>query len=257
MGHCDGASGPRAWSPTVVRVPTVLGALVLGVFIAAAATPALASDVATTIGDILADGGIQTELPGAPPAEEPVIGDNMFRFGGGDLVEEMTAGRLLFQILVFGGLALLAVWILRYALPLIDPRWRNSAIAEAQSPTDPARDLPPDIDALAEADRMAARGAWGEAIHLLLLAAVDHLRNRMQRALRPSWTGRELSARVEIPADGAAALRALVETAERGHFGEKPMGPHDYAACQDHYRAIVQAGGVQAGGVQAGGPSAP
>ena len=69
----------------------------------------------------------------------------------------------------------------------------------------------------------------------------------MQRALRPSWTGRELSARVEIPADGAAALRALVETAERGHFGAKPMGPQDYAACQGHYRTLVQAdtGGAQ------------
>ena len=95
----------------------------------------------------------------------------------------------------------------------------------------------PDLNA----DRLASQGDIVEAIHLLLLMSLDHLRQRLGASLQPSLTSRELLDRLGLSEAQRASLGALVQAVELGHFGGRRLAPNDYHACRDHYARLVGA----------------
>ena len=85
---------------------------------------------------------------------------------------------------------------------------------------------------LEAADRLAAAGHYGEAVHLLLLVAIGRLSERAARPPAASRTSREL-VRL-LPLEGAArdAFAAVVALVERTLFGGRVAAAGDFQAAR-------------------------
>jgi hypothetical protein len=101
----------------------------------------------------------------------------------------------------------------------------QSRFQAAASPPLPLADEPTPVDPrelLSRADRLASEGAFAEAMHCVLLAAMILLGGPDSRT---SW---ELLRSATVPAPQLGALRDLVIRVERAWFGRQPAGPDDY-----------------------------
>jgi hypothetical protein len=108
----------------------------------------------------------------------------------------------------------------------------------------PAGDAPlPDID---EIERLARSGAFAEAIHLMLLRALEALRHRLGTSWAKSLTSREIARRSELAPTDRSALRMLVGAVEISKFGGKSANEQIYRACLDQYRLIGESGMARA-----------
>ena len=93
----------------------------------------------------------------------------------------------------------------------------------------------PDLD---EIERLARAGAYAEAIHLMLLRALEALRRRLGTSWAKSLTSREIARRSELPASDRNALKMLVGAVEISRFGGQNANEQIYRACLDQYRLI-------------------
>jgi len=94
---------------------------------------------------------------------------------------------------------------------------------------------------LGDADELARRGQYGEAIHVLLLRTLQELARRLPERLPPSLTSREILGRVRMPDEARRALSVLVSAAEVSHFGGAAPGEADFAACRQHFQRFAEA----------------
>jgi hypothetical protein len=101
----------------------------------------------------------------------------------------------------------------------------------------------PDLD---EIERLARAGAYAEAIHLMLLRALEALRRRLGTSWAKSMTSREIARRSELPATDRSALKMLVGAVEISRFGGKNANEQIYRACLDQYRLIGESTMAQA-----------
>jgi Domain of unknown function (DUF4129) len=100
----------------------------------------------------------------------------------------------------------------------------------------PAGDAPlPDLD---EIERLARAGAFAEAIHLMLLRALEALRHRLGTSWAKSLTSREIARRSELAPTDRSALKMLVGAVEISRFGGQSANEQIYRACLDQYRLI-------------------
>ena len=108
----------------------------------------------------------------------------------------------------------------------------------------PAGDAPlPDLD---EIERLARAGAFAEAIHLMLLRALEALRHRLGTSWAKSLTSREIARRSELAPTDRSALKMLVGAVEISRFGGKNANEQIYRACLDQYRLIGESGMARA-----------
>jgi hypothetical protein len=106
----------------------------------------------------------------------------------------------------------------------------------ATQPIARSADAPlPDLD---EIERLARAGAYAEAIHLMLLRALEALRRRLGTSWAKSMTSREIARRSELPATDRTALKMLVGAVEISRFGGQSANEQIYRACLDQYRLI-------------------
>lgn len=99
---------------------------------------------------------------------------------------------------------------------------------------------------LERAERLASEGWYDEALHVLLLSALDELRRRSGVEIADSLTSREILARIAIPVDAIAPLDALVSAVELSHFGERPCERADYDRGRVHFDEVRDALTVKA-----------
>ncbi len=105
--------------------------------------------------------------------------------------------------------------------------------------TDEADRRPVPDELLHEADRLAREGAYGSAIHVMLLALIDALHGPIGRRLARSLTGREIVGAAGLAARSGAALSRIVAAAERSHFGGYRSNRFDYETCRQDYAAVA------------------
>ncbi len=156
-----------------------------------------------------------------------------------------------------GGMAELILWILvlvgggllAYHLVNELPRWLHQRRAgRGRGPSRDPEAAPlvasPAVAAtsLEQADRLARRGAYGEAIHLLLLHSLTELDRRLEAAFAPSLTSREILGRLSLREDAKAALARIVTSAELDHFGGRASSESDYLSCREAYRRLAAVG---------------
>lgn len=94
---------------------------------------------------------------------------------------------------------------------------------------------------LGDADELAARGEFVEAIHTLLLRTLQELAKSAAVRVERSHTSREILARVPLAPDARDALGVLITYVELTHFGDEPAGANDYARCREQFNRFATA----------------
>lgn len=204
-----------------------------------AAAEAAPETVRQAIESIYSSGSYQTELP----QEQPMPVWEPLRIP--DIVKEIL--RILFwTLLIVGGLLLL--FYLVTALPSLQERLKRRAAEQDPSSVGP---MATDADrerldfALGEADRLARQGAFGEALHLLLLYCLNEMRRRFGLGLPPSLTSREILGLSVLPEIRRTGLSVIVSAVEVSHFGGRPVDEATYLSCRERCEDVVL-GGAQA-----------
>jgi len=135
----------------------------------------------------------------------------------------------------------IAVGILLYALRDLIPFWRSGS-GNAWAQEEPAPDGRPGDQAviLEEADELAAAGRFVEAMHVLLLQGLAHMRHRLDQQFSDSLTSREILYSTTLPEAARAALRDVVNRVELTYFGKRPAALADYSACRESFNSLTQ-----------------
>lgn len=183
---------------------------------------------------LIRDESLQFDRTGLTPPEVP----GWLRWVGEVLQFIAPALQWVFWIglAAIAGLVLYAIGreILRLRAPrpkadkpktVVDVEWRP----QAQT----ARDL------LSEADGLANRGQFAEATHLLLLRSVQDIESRHPRALRVSFTTREIANLKALPDSARPAFTLIGRIVERSLFGGAPVDSADFASCRQAYEAFA------------------
>lgn len=189
----------------------------------------LAERVRQQADDIAKDPSLQHEPP-APKAPEPPD------------PEGIPIPGEVFLVLLIAVLAV-ALYIVGYHLygtygfgRRVSKKKIDQPLQVASQPIARTADTPlPDLD---EIERLARAGAYAEAIHLMLLRALEALRRRLGTSWAKSMTSREIARRSELPASDRSALKMLVGAVEISRFGGQSANEQIYRACLDQYRLI-------------------
>jgi hypothetical protein len=135
--------------------------------------------------------------------------------------------------------ATLAAVIIGYIVLDMIPGWRarnDDGWATTgdgfRGPADPAEIT------LAQADELAARGFFVEAMHLLLLHSLAEIRRRLRLEFADSLTSREILRRARLPEEVTSALRSIVTRVELSYFGGYPATQPDYESCRAGFEAL-------------------
>ena len=94
---------------------------------------------------------------------------------------------------------------------------------------------------LEDADELARRGRFAEAIHTLLLRTLQELVRSAAVRVAPAMTSREILARVPLLADARSALADLITAVEITHFGDEPANAADYDRCRQQFHVFALA----------------
>ena len=95
---------------------------------------------------------------------------------------------------------------------------------------------------LEEADRLAARGEFVEAAHLILLRSIQDIQARRPRTVAISLTSRDIARLEALPPPARVLFSGIAEAVEISLFGGRPLDRDGYARCRDAYSSFVDAG---------------
>lgn len=114
------------------------------------------------------------------------------------------------------------------------PRRRRRA-AEAAADDSWMPDAAPARAWLDEADALAARGAYAEAAHHLLLRSIDDIERRRPRLVRPARTSRDIAADRAMPPHARTIFGNIAALVERSLFGGRAVSADDWAEARAAY----------------------
>jgi hypothetical protein len=137
-----------------------------------------------------------------------------------------TIGIALLILLV---LAILWFWVLR---PLLEARLARRA---GQEEPEWAPEHTAAAALLADADRLAAEGRYGEAAHLLLLRSVHHIAEARPGWLQPASTAREIAVLPMLPDRARRAFSVIATRVERSLFALHDLDLADWRAARAAY----------------------
>jgi hypothetical protein len=195
-----------------------------GVPTSACFAPPSPEAVRRVVDDVYRDDGIQRNLP--TPADPFVLPDWLSPIA---------------EVLVWGALGVTALLLLAWAVRAFTGRGRRTALEEAQGAAAP--DASVLRGPLEEAEALAAKGLYAEAIHALLLRTLSTLVTVTKTVLPRALTSREILRRVPLEDRPRAALHDLVLAVEVSRFGGAQAGPDDYAVCLERFRQFAAAYG--------------
>jgi len=140
---------------------------------------------------------------------------------------------LLLLVLGLAG-ALLLIWLINREIE----RRRREAPPDAAgtgAPSGSGRKEP----TLTEAERLAAAGRFGEAVHVLLLLAVDRLGADRETRPADACTSRELARLLPRTGEERTLFLRLVTTVEHFLFGDRPVNENQYRTCLDAFQRLA------------------
>ncbi len=99
---------------------------------------------------------------------------------------------------------------------------------------------------LEDADKMAARGNFADAVHFLLLASIDYIQNKLKGLLEISETSREISQNNIIAERDRLLLSPMVRQVEKSLFAHIAPERDDFEECRIKYLELTgQEGGAK------------
>lgn len=136
--------------------------------------------------------------------------------------------KILLALLILGVLFLLWKLVIE---PLI--AFRRKPAPEAEPEWAPAHAQA--IALLADADRLAAEGRFGEATHLLLQRSVGHIADAQPGWLQPASTAREIAELPRMPIKARDAFAIIAARVERSLFALRELDLADWQAARGAY----------------------
>ncbi len=184
---------------------------------------------------LLADRSIQFEMQQVEPPQMPDWMGSLGRF--------IQAIWPVVQVLFWAALAVLALFLL-YVLAMRlsgrEWRWQRKEIPAEDSwrPDEvPARQL------LSEADALAARGLFSEAVRLLLFRSIEDIDSRRPDLVRPSLTSRDIAGLDAIPERPRGAFARIARAVERSLFARHLLAEADWREARAAYEDFAFAEG--------------
>jgi hypothetical protein len=217
---------------------------------ALASTPAGAQTEPSAAGEraraILKDARYQTHLPQHQEPKDLAEGETRPSFGSGVNLPPIAAPvigagaeltRIVFIVLAVAVAVLILAWVIQTLLQKMAGGRRGAASEDevAGGEAEPVREL--DVE---DANRLAAEGRFGEAIHALLLATIQHFAARARMEIQPSRTSRELVRLLPLTGDSRPRFNELVMAVERTLFGGEPAGAEDFQRSLERFRSLVR-----------------
>lgn len=143
---------------------------------------------------------------------------------------------------VWAGLAIGAAFLLYTVARAILKRWfpdRMGPKPQAQPAPEwrPAPELARNL--LRDADALAARGAYGEAVHLLLLRSIEHIDENRPALVKPALTSREIGALDQLPNAARTAFGFMARVVERALFADRDVGAGEFSQCREAYERFA------------------
>ncbi|TIO74459.1 MAG: DUF4129 domain-containing protein [Mesorhizobium sp.] len=92
---------------------------------------------------------------------------------------------------------------------------------------------------LSEADALAARDDYDEAVHLLLRRSVADIATRLPDFLRPSLTARDIAAASSIPNRPRTAFSEIARIVEAALFARRPVGAEGWQQARSAYERFA------------------
>jgi hypothetical protein len=216
---------------------------------AASATSATSAEYSGRARAVLADSRYQRELPNgdssAPRSRTPAQlpeepGD---RSPLPNVEPDVDPGVASLPLTGISTLAHVVLWILLSAAVVLALLWGLRSLPERRRAAEPppaerAKRETPGPGTLGDPAGLAAQGRYTEAVHALLLAAIALLSRRFRLPLPPSRTSRELLRALPLQGPAREAFAGLVGTVERSWFGGAAIGPEEYAASVERFKAV-------------------
>src|SRR3569623_3053163 len=115
------------------------------------------------------------------------------------------------------------------------PRTRARQVEVAAEEEAWAPDAAPAREWLEEADALAARGLYAEAVHHLLFRSVEDIKRRRPQIVRPSLTSRELAGASGIPTIARVLFARIARQVEISLFGGRAVGAEDWQSARAAY----------------------
>jgi hypothetical protein len=154
-----------------------------------------------------------------------------------------AVGHLLGWVFLVGLALALAIVVFFIGRELIRTRWPHLMRRRRTSPpAGPALWRPTETAALAlleEADRLAAAGAYAEAVRLILHRSIEEIEGRRPRLVRPALTSREIARLNDLPEAARTTFSAIAAVVEASLFGGRPVDAASFAECRRTYEAFA------------------
>jgi hypothetical protein len=195
---------------------------------------------------LLQDGGLQFSFdrvkPPPPPTRLPDWLVELIRALGKAIG---AAGHALGWVFLAGLVLALAIVLVFVGGELIRARWPHlfkRKAAPRQRPVDWRPDERAARALLEEADRLAAAGAYGEAVRLILHRSIEEIEGRRPRLVRPALTAREIGGLEDLPDPARVTFSAIAAIVEASLFGGRPVDAAGFAECRRTYEAFALPG---------------
>jgi hypothetical protein len=94
--------------------------------------------------------------------------------------------------------------------------------------------------AQSEADELARRGNFAEAIHALLIQSVSEMHRHLYVSISASLTSREMLRHVDLPSEGRDVFADIVARVEVSYFGRQRPLEQDYLACRSSFDTLTR-----------------
>ena len=208
----------------------------------AARTDAAIEDVVKRArANAISDGDIQTNFVEPPPPKPrsssppPAWLRDLIRwmFGPGNGIVK-GLGWLLVGLVVLGALYLTVPWV-RDLVDSLLARFRKPKVEDEGDDFEWRPDEGGARNLLAEADRLAAEGRYGEAAHLVLGRSLEDIASRRPGLLKPALTARAIALMTELPAPARAAFGQIAATVERSLWARQEIDLSSWQSARSAY----------------------
>lgn len=132
------------------------------------------------------------------------------------------------------GLAILGVLFLLWRL-VIESLLERRRQPKAEAVPEWAPERGAAVALLADADRLAGEGRFGEAAHLLLQRSVHHIAEAQPDWLQPASTAREIAVLPRLPGRAREAFAVIAARVERSLYALRELDATDWQAARAAY----------------------
>lgn len=153
-----------------------------------------------------------------------------------------AVGHVLGWVFLAGLAIALIVVVVFVGREILQTRWPHlfrRKVAPRQRPVDWRPEAGAARALLEEADRLAAGGAYAEAVRLILHRSIEEIEGRRPRLVRPALTSREIAGLEDLPDAARDTFSAIAAVVETSLFGGRPVDAAGFAECRRTYEAFA------------------